>query len=181
MSTTDQWRIAQRPLADYAYSLKEKYNQTFGISREAFIELYELGEVQLSSVFENLFVATRNKLGKPTRKVAGDRYDFVRIDRMNRATPLGDMKTTVLQKDDTRYTARRYVVASVEKKVGKIYIVGWNWMTNNPNFFCIPPDIGGGHPKAGYKIPVNPTTGERSGGWYNDNCAYRTWEDMCVV
>jgi hypothetical protein len=178
MCTTDQWRISQRPLAEYAYSLKEKYNQTFGISRENFMNLYELGEIQLSSVYENLFVATRNKLGKNTRKVAGDRYDFVRIDSKGRETPLGDMKTGVLQKDDLK---RRFVIGGVENKLGKIYIIGWNWITNQPNFFCIPPDAYGCHPKAGYKIMVHPESGKRTGGWYNDNCAHDTWESMCVA
>ena len=181
MCTTDQWRIAQRPLAEYAYSLKEKYNQTFGISYDAFMNLYELGEVQLSSVFENLLVATRNHHGRLTRKVAGDRYDFVRVDSLGRETPLGDMKTGVLQKDDSIRTKRRYVIAGVENKIGKIYIIGWNWITKKPNFFCIPPNSNGGHPKSGYKIIVHPITGERTGGWYNDNCAYDTWESMCVA
>ena len=181
MCTTDQWRIAQRPMAEYAYSLKEKYNQTFGISKDSFMNLYDLAEVQLSSVFENLLVVTRNQHGCPTRKVAGDRYDFVRVDSLGRETPLGDMKTGVLQKDDTRSITRRYVIASVENKIGKIYIIGWNWITNKPNFFCIPPDRGGGHPRCGYKIPVNPRTGERSGGQYNDYYSHDTWEEMCVA
>ena len=178
MCTTEQWRIAQRPLAEYAYSLKERYRQSFDTSREAFMRSYDLGEVQLSSVFENLFVATRNELGKPTRKVSGDRYDFVRVDSKGRETPLGDFKTNVLQKDGYR---RRFVIGKVENKLGKIYIAAWNWMTNNPVFFCIPPDDVRNHPKCGYKICVHPQTGERTGGWYNDNCAYDTWEEMVVA
>ena len=181
MCTTDQWRIAQRPLAEYAYGLKQQYNMTLGQTREQFLAAYELGEVQLSSVYENLLVATRNRHGHPTRKVAGDRYDFVRVDTMGRETPLGDMKTGVLQKDDSVSTRRRYVIASVENKLGKIYIIGWNWITNKPNFFCIPPNRGGGHPKAGYKIPVHPYSGERAGGQYNDYYAHDTWESMCVA
>jgi len=51
MCTTDQWRIAQRPLAEFSYELKKKYNQTFGTSYESFMNFYDLGEVQLSSVF----------------------------------------------------------------------------------------------------------------------------------
>jgi hypothetical protein len=120
MCTTDQWRIAQRPLAEYAYGLKQQYNMTLGQTREQFLAAYELGEVQLSSVYENLLVATRNRHGHPTRKVAGDRYDFVRVDTMGRETPLGDMKTGVLQKDDSVSTRRRYVIASVENKLGKM-------------------------------------------------------------
>ena len=178
MCTTDQWRIAQRPLAEYAYGLKQQYNMTLGQTKEQFLAAYELGEVQLSSVYENLLVATRNRHGHPTRKVAGDRYDFVRVDSRGRETPLGDFKTTVLQKD---YNKRRFVIGSVENKLGKIYNVSWNWMTNKPNFFCIPPDEYGCHPKAGYKIMVHPETGERTRGWYNDNCAYDTWESMCVA
>lgn len=175
MCTTDQWRIAQRPLAEYAYTLKQKYDQTFGISRDEFLALYEMGEVQLSSVFENLLVRTRNELGLRTKKVAGDRYDFVRIDKLGRETPLGDMKTGVLQKNGE---FRRFVIDGVANKIGKIYIVTWNWLNKKPNFFCIPPDQLGEHPARGYKIPVHPITGERTGGWYNDNCAYDTWEQM---
>ena len=178
MSTTDQWRIAQRPLAEYAYTLKEKYNQTFGLSHDSFMELYELGEIQLSSVYENLFVSTRNHHGKLTRKTAGDRYDFVEIDSFGRETPLGDMKTGVLQKNDEQ---RRFVIASVKNKLGKIYVVAWNWMTDKPNFFCIPPDEFGNHPNQGYKIMVHTKTGKRTGGWYNNNCAHDTWESMCVA
>ena len=178
MCTTDQWRIAQRPLAEYAYSLKEKYNQTHGLSREAFLALYDQAEIQLSSVFENLLVTTRNHLGKTTRKVAGDRYDFVRVDSLGRETPLGDMKTGVLQKDGPK---RRFVIAGVAGKQGKIYIAAWNWMTGKPNFFCIPPDAWGDHPGAGYKIPVHPETGVRTGGYYNLCCSHETWEDMCVA
>lgn len=178
MCTTDVWRNAQRPLANYAYSLKEKYGQDFGMTKEQFLKLYDLGEVQLSSVFENLLVETRNRLGKPTRKVAGDRYDFVRVDSLGRETPLGDMKTGVLQKDGTK---RRFVIGGVAGKEGKIYICAWNWMTDKPNFFCIPPNTWGNHPDRGYKIMVHPETGERTKGYYNLCCAYNTWEEMAVV
>lgn len=174
MSTTDICLSVQRPLAEFAYTLKKKYKQTNGLSFKKFMTLYDLGEIQLSTVFENLFVVTRNKLGKPTRKDSADGYDFVKVFT-NRVRVLGDMKTGVLKKDGYK---RRYVIASVENKIGNIYIVGWNWMTNKPNFFAIPPDEFGGHPKAGYKIPVCPKTGDRTSGWYNDNCAYDTWEEM---
>jgi hypothetical protein len=166
-------------LADYAYSLKEQYNQTHGMTREQFLNLYDIGEIQLSSVFENLLVETRNKLGKKTRKVAGDRYDFVRIDSLGRETPIGDMKTGVLQKDGPRI--RRFVINSVAGKKGKIYICAWNWMTGKPNFFCIPPDKWGLHPQRGYKIMVHPETGERTGGYYNLCCAHDSWESMAVA
>jgi hypothetical protein len=178
MSTTDTWRIAQRPLAEFAYELKQRYGLALSTSKVDFMIQYDMGEIQLSSVFENLFVATRNQLGKPTRKVATNGYDFVRVDKLGRETPIGDFKTTVLQKDaDTR----RFVVAKVKNKIGKIYVAAWNWITNKPVFFCIPPDDNGNHPKAGYKIMVHPKTGERTGGWYNNHCAYETWEDMCIA
>lgn len=174
MATTDQWIVAQRPLAEHAWTLREKYNLNRNVSKQAFMSWYDLGEIQLSTVYENLFVATRNALGKPTLKESGNRYDFVRKNP-KRNTPLGDMKTGVLQKDGR---SRRFVIGSVENKIGNIYIVGWNWMTEQVNYFAIPPDDYKCHPKAGYKIPVCPETGKRTGGWYNDNCAYDTWEEM---
>jgi len=174
MATTDQTIDAQRPLAEYAYSLKKKYNVTHGISKKKFMMLYDLGEVELSTVWENLFVTVRNKLGMPTRKESGDNYDFVKVFP-TQTRVLGDMKTTVLQKDGDK---RRFVVAGVENKIGIIYIVCWNWMTKQVNFFAIPPDDNGNHPKCGYKIPVCPKTGERTGGWYNDNCACESFEEL---
>jgi len=179
MSTTDINRIATRPLAEYAYGLKEKYDQTFGLRKKTFMQLFDMGEIQLSSVYENLLVATRNAHHRPTEKVSVDKYDVVRVDSMGRRTPLGDMKTTTLQKNGDK---RRFVVSNVKNKIGKIYVIGWNTMTNEPNFFCLPPDeIQGTHPHAGYKIPVNPKTGKRTKGWYNDNYAYDTWEEMCLA
>lgn len=174
MAATDQCIDAQRPLAELAWSLREKYNLNRGMNKKEFLTWYNLGEIQLSTVYENLFVATRNKLGKPTLKESSDRYDFVKLFPTQRRI-LGDMKTTVLQKDGNK---RRYVVQSVENKIGNIYVVGWNWLTEHPNFFAIPPDDSKSHPKCGYKIPVCPESGRRTGGWYNNNCAYDTWEEM---
>jgi hypothetical protein len=177
MSTTDQALLAQRPLAEYAYTLKKKYNQTLGISRKTFMGLYDMGEIQVSTLFENLLVQTRNSLGYPTRKTSVNQYDFVSVDSQGREVPLGDMKTCVLQKNGDK---RRFVISHVQNKIGKIYIVGWNWITQTPNFFCIPPDVDYSHPKYGFKIMVHPTTGERTGGWYNSH-AYDTWEKMVVA
>jgi hypothetical protein len=177
MCTTDAWRIAQKPLAVYAYSLKEKYNQTFGLTQSQFLEIYDSGEIQLSSVFENLFVITRNRAGLRTEKVSVDRYDFVRVDTLDRKTPLGDFKTTVLQKDGEK---RRFVISSVQNKQGKIYAVCWNWITNQPNFFVIPPR-NKPHPKRGCKILVHPESGQRTNGYYNEECAKNSWEDMCLA
>lgn len=174
MATTDITLEAQRPLAEYAYTLRQKYHLNRGLSKTEFMKWYDLGEIQLSTVYENLFVATRNRLGKPTLKESADRYDFVKVFS-TQTRILGDMKTTVLQKNGDQ---KRFVVGSVEKKIGNIYIIAWNWMTNEVNFFAIPPDADNCHPKAGYKIPVCPKTGKRTGGWYNDNCAYDTWEEM---
>lgn len=174
MATTDIHLISQRPLAEVAYDLKKKYNLTHGLSKKKFMALYDLGEVELSTVYENLFVATRNAHGLPTRKESANGYDFVKAFP-TQTRILGDMKTSTLQKDGYK---RRFVIASVHNKIGNIYIIVWNWMTEKPNFFAIPPDDNNEHPKQGYKIPVCPKTGKRTSGWYNDNCAYDTWEQM---
>lgn len=167
MATTDQMRIVQRPLAEYAFELKVKYGMKLGQSKAEFLNAYDLGEVQLSSVFENLLVATRNKLGKPIEKVSEEGRDF-----SNNA----DMKTGVLCKNGPY---RRYVIGKVVNKIGTIYFVGWNWMTNEVNFFAIPRPKEG-HPRRGIKIPVNPETGHRTNGKYN-RCAYDTWEEMVMA
>jgi len=166
MATTDQWRIAQRPLAEFAYDLKVKYKMTLGQSKKNFLIAYDLGEVQLSTVFENLFVATRNKLGTPTEKISEDGRDFDND---------GDMKTGVLFKDGYK---RRFVISSVMGKIGTVYFVGWNWITNEVNFFAIPRPKKG-FPKSGIKIMVNPITGERTGGKYNAY-AHDSWESMAM-
>jgi hypothetical protein len=164
MATTDMMRDAQRPLAEFAYELKEKYGMTLGQTREQFLMAYDLSEVQLSSVYENLFVVVRKHIGKPLQKISEDSRDFSND---------GDMKTTVLQKDSYR---RRYVIQGVIGKRGFIYAVAWNWMTNKIDFFAIPP-MRGGFPKQGIKILVCPITGRRTGGKYNYH-AYNRFEDM---
>jgi len=167
MATTDQCCIAQKSLAEFAYGLKKKYDMTLGQSKKDFLTAYNLGEIQLSTVYENLFVATRNKLGKPTEKISEDGRDFDNN---------GDMKTGVLCKDRLK---RRYVISSVVGKLGTIYFVGWNWMTNEVNFFAIPKPAGG-FPRQGIKIPVNPKTGARTGGKYNQH-ARDSWEEMVMT
>lgn len=166
MATTDQMRNAQRPLAEYAYTLKEQYGMTLGQTRAQFMTMYDLSEVQLSGVYENLFVEARKKIGLPLTKISEDSRDF---------SNNGDMKTTVLLKDGDK---RRFVVSSVSGKIGHIYVVAWNWMTNEVNFFAIPPF--GGFPSQGIKIPVCPQTGCRTGGWYNRH-AYNTFEEMAQI
>jgi hypothetical protein len=166
MATTDVMRDAQRPLAEYAYDLRKKYGLTMGQSRKNFLAMYDLSEVQLSSVYENLFVAVRNKIGRPLTKISEDARDFSND---------GDMKTTVLQKD---YDKRRYVVSNVDGKKGTIYVVAWNWMTEEVNFFAIP--YFGGFPTKGIKIPVCPKTGRRTKGWYNEQ-AYNSFEEMAMI
>ena len=157
MATSDIMREAQRPLAEFAYQLKEKYRQTRGRTKKEFMTDYDLGEIQLSK-----------KLGKPVTKISEDSRDF---------SNNGDFKTTVLLRDGDK---RRFVVNSVHSKIGTIYCTGWNWMTNKVNFFAVgcPKD---GFPKCGIKILVDPITGERTKGWYNNNCAYDSWEEMCSV
>jgi hypothetical protein len=177
MATTDKMCKAQRPLAEFAYDLKKRYNITNGQSKRSFMTMYDAGEIQLSSVFENLFVVARNNIGLSTKKVSGDNYDFVKIVRKKKI-PLGDMKTTVLRKDGKN---RRFCIPAVSKKIGYIYAVGWNWMTNEVNFFALPDKKTVGHPPAGYKIPVCPKTGSRTGGKYNDNNAYDSWDEMIKV
>jgi len=174
MATTDKWIEAQRPLAEFAYALKRKYKLTHGMSKRTFMTMYDAGEIQLSGVFENLFVHTRQQAGLGVLKVSGANYDFV---DSSGGTPLGDMKTAVLQKNGDQ---RRYVISGVANKLGTIYAVTWNWMTEQVDFFAIPyHNRATGHPSAGYKIMVCPTTGKRTGGYYNLNCAYDSWEDMC--
>jgi len=174
MATTDKTIEAQRPLAELAWDIRAKYQLNRRISKKEFMNWYNLGEIELSTVYENLFVATRNALGKPTQKESGDGYDFVKVFP-TQTRILGDMKTTTLCKNGDK---RRFVVPGVANKIGNIYIVAWNWMTDKPNYFAIPPDDNGEHPMRGYKIPVCPDTGKKTGGWYNDNCAYDTWEEM---
>jgi len=173
MATTTAWIEAQRPLAEYAYSLKKKYKLTNGLSKKTFMSMYDAGEIQLSGVFENLFVTTRQLAGLAVSKVSGANFDFVD----GNGDPLGDFKTGVLQKDGK---TRRFVISGVGNKLGTIYAVTWNWMTGKVNFFAIPyHNIESGHPSCGYKIMVCPTTGQRTKGYYNLHCAYDSWEDMC--
>lgn len=166
MATTDQEREIQRPLAEYAYSLKKKYNMTHGMTKPQFLRLYDEGEITLSTVFENLFVAVRNMHGKPTRKVSENARDFSND---------GDKKIGVLKKDGDK---RRYVISNVQGKIGTIYFTGWNWLTNKPNFFAIPRPAEG-FPKQGIKIMVCPRTGKRTGGKYNLH-AHDSFESMAM-
>ena len=178
MATTDNARIVQRPLAEHAWDLRKKYNLNRNMSKKAFMDWYDLGEIQLSTVYENLFVSTRQLLGKPTVKESADRYDFIDIISPGHKKILGDMKTSVLRKNGDK---RRFVIPAVDQKIGNIYAVCWNWMTNKVCYFAIPPDEHGNHPKCGYKIMVCPNTGRKTGGWYNENCYYDSWEEMVSV
>lgn len=166
MATTDQEREIQRPLAETAYTLKKKYNLTFGISKNKFMQLYDEGEITLSTVFENLAVAVRNINGKPTLKVSENARDF---------SNNGDKKIGVLKKDGDK---RRYVISNVQGKIGTIYFTGWNWLTNQPNFFAIPRPIEG-FPKQGIKIMVCPRTGKKTGGKYNQH-SRNSFESMVL-
>ncbi len=177
MATTTEMIKAQLPLAEFAYQLKIKYELTYNLSHNTFMNLYNNGEIQLSSVFENLFVKTRNVLGKPTKLISHYHYDFVSVQPDNSIVPLGDMKTTVLTRDRK---SRRFVIDKVQNKIGNIYTVAWNNITNKPNFFVIPPK-NNTFPKCGIKIMVHPTTGEKTSGYYNDLCCYNSWENMTMV
>ena len=174
MATTDYTCIVQRELAEFAYDLKVKYNETDGLSKESFLKIYDKGEIELSTVFENLIVAVRNSLGIPTQKVSEACRD---ID--NNA----DVKIGILKKDGD---CRRFVISGVHNKIGTIYFVGWNWITAKPVFFAIQRrfDADGmlkPHPVRGIKIMVHPITGERTRGIYNDLYAHDTFESMCKV
>jgi len=164
MATTDYEIEAQRPLAEYAFRMKEKYNLTYGQTYEAFMHMYDQGEITLSTVFENLFVKIANSLGKNITKVSEDARDF---------SNNGDFKIGLLKKDGYK---RRYVISNVENKIGTIYFVGWNWMTNKVEFHAIPKHVYGS-PKRGIKIMRCPTTGEPTGGVYN-YWRYDSFEEM---
>jgi hypothetical protein len=167
MATTDYEREIQRPLAEIAYKLKQKYKVTHGMGKKQFLALYDEGEIALSTVFENLTVVVRNHHSKPTTKVSENARDF---------SNNGDKKIGVLKKNGDQ---RRYVISNVENKIGMIYFTGWNWMTNQPNFFAIPRPTGG-FPKCGIKIMVCPYTGTRTGGKYNLH-AYDSFEEMALI
>lgn len=174
MATTDYTCIVHRDLAKFAYDLKVKYNETNGLSQETFLSLYDKGEVELSTVFENLIVSVRNSLGIPTQKVSEACRD---ID--NNA----DVKIGILKKDGY---SRRFVISGVHNKIGTIYFIGWNWITNKPVFFAIQrqKDAHGmlkPHPYRGIKIMVHPETGLKTRGRYNDLYSHDTFESMCKV
>lgn len=154
MSTSDVMNHAQRRMAEHAFDLKKMYNQTFGMSKKQFMTLYDEGEIQLSSVFENLLVAARNHFKLPTRKVSAEGYDFVKIIG-KKEKPLGDMKTVTLQKDG-KY--RRFMVRNVADKQGYIYVVGYNWITDSFNYFAIPPKVD--KPKTFMVLGIDRDTGE---------------------
>lgn len=164
MATTDYQIEIQRPLAEYAYELKKYYKDTKGISKRSFMLAYNAGELELSTIYENLFVLGANKAGKPIHKVSEDRRDFDNN---------GDMKIGVLKKDGVR---RRYVISNVENKIGTIYFVGWNWIQNRTEFHVIPKPSGT-FPKAGIKIMRCKETGNVTSGTYN-SFYYPTWDEF---
>lgn len=168
MATTDQMCEVQRPLAEFAYDLKRKYKDTYGMSKANFMAMYDAGEVQLSSVFENLLVIVRKANGgRKLTKVSESSRDF---------SNNGDMKTGVLHRNGHQ---RRFVISAVQNKIGTIYFIGWNWMTNRPCFYAIPrpPE---GFPACGIKIMRCPTTGDATGGKYN-LYEYDSFEEMSLV
>ena len=180
MATTHAAIQAHRETALFAYKLKSKYKITNGIKQDQWMKMYDSGEIEISSVFENLVVHIRNLNGKPTVKVLEDTHDFASINGAGGLVPLGDLKVASLKKNGYQ---RRYVISKTHNKEGNIYTICWNWMTNKPAFFVIPPHDYDGHPhpKQGYKIMCCPDTGKRTGGYYNDNCHYETFEEMCLV
>lgn len=182
MATTDVEIEAHIPLAEFAWDLKVKYNQTLGFSsKEDFMLSYLAGEVTLSTVYENLFVATRLAHGAGAEKKSAAGFDF--IERLPHGTRLlGDMKIGTLKKNGN---LRRFVVSNVRNKLGKIYFVGWNWISNQPNFFAIPPGSSSNpldyrNPACGFKIAVNAKSGRPSGSAYRYYC-HDSWEKMALA
>jgi len=165
--TTDQAIEAMRPLALFAYDKKAEYGQTHGLSKDTFMALYDMGEIQLSTVFENLFVTINNALGGDVKKLSEDSRDF---------SNNGDFKIGVLKKNGDQ---RRYVISNVANKIGTIYFVGWNWMENEPNFYAIPKRVYG-NPSQGIKVMRCRYTGIKTGGVYNEHC-YDTFEEICQL
>lgn len=166
MATTDYEIQAQRNLANFSYDLKVKYNLTYGQTREEYLHMYDMGEITLSTVFENLFVAAAKKLGKDVEKVSEDCRDFSND---------GDMKIGVLKKNGYQ---RRYVVSNVSNKVGTIYFVGWNWITETPEFHAIPQHVHN-NVAQGIKIMRHPDTGSVTTGKYN-YYVKSTFEEMVL-
>lgn len=167
MATTDHEILCQRELAEYAYKKKKEYGVTFGLSKKAFMALYDAGEITLSTVFENLFVTINAAQGGSITKVSEDARDFSND---------GDFKIGILKKNGPQ---RRFVISNVTNKVGTIYFVGWNWLENKPNFYAIPKHVYGS-PKQGIKIMRCKHTGAKTGGVYNEYC-YNTFEEICIV
>ena len=167
MATTDYEIIAQRKLADFAFDLKVKYDLTYGQTREQFLAMYDQGEITLSTVFENLYVAVAQALGKDVNKVSEDCRDFSND---------GDFKIGVLKKDGYK---RRYVVSNVANKIGTIYFVGWNWITEKPEFHVIPREVHNNVAR-GIKIMRHPVTGEVTTGKYN-RCVKTSFEELAVA
>ena len=174
MSTTEVMNTAQRRLAEHAYELKKLYNQTFGMSKKQFLELYDQGEIQLSSVFENLLAATRNCNGMLTEKISVNGYDFVKVDSLGRKRPLGDMKTCTLQKEGPY---RRYLVKDIKNKEGYLYIVGYNWISDEFNYYAVPTNIG---LPVYLTLSICPDTGGVNDESKYAIYSYDTWEEMAL-
>jgi len=152
MSTSNTMNDAQRPLAELAWDLKRDVRRN-KLSKRLWMEMYDEGEIQLSSVYENLFVQTRNTMRLRTERVSVDGYDFVKICG-HKKIPLGDMKTTVLQRDG-KY--RRYWITGIKNKQGILYVVGYNKIRGDFDYFAIPVEE---LPAKYLSIGVNPETGE---------------------
>lgn len=172
MSTCNTMTDAQRPLAEFAWTLKERYRQTHGLTKQKFMKLYDLGEVALSSVFENLLPATRNRYGKLTEKVSVAGYDFVKLDGA-RPVPLGDIKTCTGYKNGYSW---KFSVRNAHDKEGYLYVVGYNPVNNQVYFFAIPPSVP--RPKTILNITFCPETGNITSkyGRYQVN----NWEEMSL-
>lgn len=167
MATTDYEIAAQRDLANFSYDLKVEYNLTYGQTREEYLYMYDMGEITLSTVFENLIVAAAKRLGIELNKVSEDCRDF-----SNNA----DAKISILKMNGYQ---RRYVISNVSNKIGTIYFIGWNWITNKPEFHAIPQHV---HKNVaqGIKIMRHPVTGAVTGGKYNQ-CVKSTFEEMVLA
>ena len=51
-------------------------NHLYGLTTEMFRKLYDSGEVELSTVFENLYVKVAKSVGKKVKKISEAQRDF---------------------------------------------------------------------------------------------------------
>lgn len=166
MATTDNEIALHRPLAEFAWRKKVEYDCTLGLTREQFMQLYEQGELALSTVYENLFVSARTRLGKPTHKVSEAGRDF---------SNNGDMKIGTIKKIG-KY--RKYGITRC-RKAGTIYFVGYNRISDKMEFFAIP--FRDHRAERGtISIGLDPVTGAVKEDRTWSHCQKQNFEELCL-